>query len=340
MAARASWRRRCFWRPPRSRSAEMAQRADPALRALRRAARRARAPDRRAAAAEGQMDAAEYEQELEKLLTELALKTGRSGSSRRKNETGARRAGARGQRVGARGGPSTEAELQEFGEPVHAEPAVRRPVHVRPAALRPRAPRSSRSAIPWSHDYPDGERHFMQILNEVTLAAAQGHRDAASSALDDPALFRYPIAYMAEPGFLDADRRRSGGVPRVPARRAASSSSTTSPRTAAAGTRSRPQMQPVIPGARCVELDGRTRSSTRSSRSTGRSTSSRRMTDDTGRSATACSKGNDPTRRLMAIVNFNNDISEYWEFSDDRLAAGLSTPTRRTSSASTTSSTG
>ena len=25
---------------------------------------------------------------------------------------------------------------------------------------------------------------------------------------------------------------------------------------------------------------------------------------------------NDPDKRLMAIVNYNNDIAEYWEFSD------------------------
>ena len=24
-------------------------------------------------------------------------------------------------------------------------------------------------SVPWSHDYPDGERHFMQILNELSL---------------------------------------------------------------------------------------------------------------------------------------------------------------------------
>src|SRR5690606_7215125 len=28
---------------------------------------------------------------------------------------------------------------------------------------------------------------------------------------------------------------------------------------------------------------------------------------------------NDPTRRLMVIVNYNNDIGEYWEFSDTGL---------------------
>ena len=32
---------------------------------------------------------------------------------------------------------------------------------------------------------------------------------------------------------------------------------------------------------------------------------------------------NDPARRLMAIVNFNNDISEYWEFAPTGLHAGV-----------------
>lgn len=27
-------------------------------------------------------------------------------------------------------------------------------------------------------------------------------------------------------------------------------------------------------------------------------------------------KDNDPSRRLMVIANYNNDIAEYWEFSD------------------------
>ena len=33
-------------------------------------------------------------------------------------------------------------------------------------------------------------------------------------------------------------------------------------------------------------------------------------------SATGAFEGNDPTKRLIAIANLNNDIGEYWEFSD------------------------
>ena len=54
---------------------------------------------------------------------------------------------------------------------------------------------------PWSHDYPRGEVHFTKILKEITYV--QPRLDGSNIlALDDPELFNYPIAYMAEPGLL------------------------------------------------------------------------------------------------------------------------------------------
>ncbi|HUG42045.1 MAG TPA: DUF4159 domain-containing protein [Longimicrobiales bacterium] len=52
---------------------------------------------------------------------------------------------------------------------------------------------------PWAHDYPRAERNFMTILSEITTARAfrGGSRIVA---LGDPELFNYPIAYMSEPG--------------------------------------------------------------------------------------------------------------------------------------------
>ena len=47
---------------------------------------------------------------------------------------------------------------------------------------------------------------------------------------------------------------------------------------------------------------------------------------------------NDPTRRLLAIVNYNTDISQYWEWSGRGSGRSMK-PTRPTSSGSTTSST-
>jgi len=52
----------------------------------------------------------------------------------------------------------------------------------------------------WAHDWPDGEKHFMQILDGVTNLDAR--QDATQiMTLDDPELMKYPIAYMAEPGY-------------------------------------------------------------------------------------------------------------------------------------------
>ena len=55
---------------------------------------------------------------------------------------------------------------------------------------------------PWSHDYPRAERHLMKILDEVTgIDPYDGEQGGSIVALGDPELFKYPVAYMAEPGY-------------------------------------------------------------------------------------------------------------------------------------------
>lgn len=55
----------------------------------------------------------------------------------------------------------------------------------------------------WAHDYPVAESHFTKIMKEITTARpfveAPPVYGSAIIALDDPILFRYPIAYMSEP---------------------------------------------------------------------------------------------------------------------------------------------
>jgi hypothetical protein len=52
--------------------------------------------------------------------------------------------------------------------------------------------------VPWSHDYPDGEVHFSKILEELTFLNIRTDGSNILS-IDDPELFNYPVAYMAEP---------------------------------------------------------------------------------------------------------------------------------------------
>ena len=97
----------------------------------------------------------------------------------------------------ATGGP----ELERAGPGQHA---VRRPLYVRAPAIRGRGfcvgNWFGERRRPWSHDYPDGEVHFSRILEEISLLRVRTDGSNISS-LDDPELFNYPVAYMAEPGF-------------------------------------------------------------------------------------------------------------------------------------------
>ena len=47
----------------------------------------------------------------------------------------------------------------------------------------------------WSHDYPDGEEHFMKILRRRDHGL--GHVDEHNVMdLNDPEIFKFPILYM------------------------------------------------------------------------------------------------------------------------------------------------
>jgi hypothetical protein len=53
---------------------------------------------------------------------------------------------------------------------------------------------------PWAHDYPTAETNFGKILNELTTM--RPYLDGGNVlAMDDPELFKYPIAYLSEPGY-------------------------------------------------------------------------------------------------------------------------------------------
>src|SRR5437867_8520897 len=52
----------------------------------------------------------------------------------------------------------------------------------------------------WIHGYPLAERNLMKIMNEVSLLGAHDN-DINTVTLDDPELFRYPIAYIIEVGW-------------------------------------------------------------------------------------------------------------------------------------------
>ena len=66
----------------------------------------------------------------------------------------------------------------------------------------------------WNHDYPRAEQHLSQILRELTYLDIRTDGSRILT-LDDPDLFKYPIAFMWEPGFwnlTDVEASRSAPI--------------------------------------------------------------------------------------------------------------------------------
>jgi hypothetical protein len=172
--------------------------------------------------------------------------------------------------------------------------------------------------VPWSHDYPDGEVHFSKILEELTFLNIRTDGSNILS-IDDPELFNYPVAYMAEPGHwgvtpAEADSLRKyllkGGFVIFDDFRDGDWDNL------------QDQMRRVLPEARWVELDGTSKvfhaffEIPHPETLAPPSVYGGQFTP----SYWGLYENNDPDKRLMAVANVNNDISEYWEFSDTGIA--------------------
>ena len=169
----------------------------------------------------------------------------------------------------------------------------------------------------WAHGYPMAEQNLMKIMNEVSYLGAN-EEEINTLALDDPELFKYPVAYIIEVSWwtlTDSEAAalraymQKGGFVIVDDFKAT-------------GDFGSPgwepferNMQRVLPGARFVRDRGRRiRSSTASSRS--------RSLDIFPQAYNAgppifrgVFEDNDPKKRLQMIVNYNTDISQFWEWS-------------------------
>ena len=165
----------------------------------------------------------------------------------------------------------------------------------------------------WNHDYPRAEQHLSLIIRELTLTRIRTDADAVL-ALDDPDLFAYPIVMMWEPGFWnltdrEADAFRAyllkGGFAIFEDFDGAEQWRVFEA-----------QMRRVLPDGRLVRLD----------KSHPIFDSFYRIDALTFQQATyqglqakfyGLFEDNDPTKRMLAIVNYDYDVSEYWEYSDE-----------------------
>jgi len=168
----------------------------------------------------------------------------------------------------------------------------------------------------WAHGYPLAEQNLMKIMNEVSFLGANDEQ-INSVALDDPELFKYPVAYIIEASWWTLTDReaaalreylRKGGFLIVDDFKDLGDfgSPGWGPFEA--------NMKRVLPGARFVdmpvahpifhcffEIE---------------SLSNFPQAYNAGPPIfRGIYENNDPSSRLEVIVNFNTDISQYWEWS-------------------------
>ena len=165
---------------------------------------------------------------------------------------------------------------------------------------------------PWAHDYPTADTHLMKILKELTLAAPRIDGSNIFS-LEDPELFDYPIAYMSEPGYWTLNDKEAAGL-RNYLLKGGFIIFDDFRENEGHWYNLEEQMKRVMPEGRWTQLD--------SSHPIFHSffeIDTHDLRQPYGEYAPVyygMFEGNDPQKRLIAIANNNNDLGEYWEFSD------------------------
>jgi hypothetical protein len=163
----------------------------------------------------------------------------------------------------------------------------------------------------WTHDYPLGEQNFMKIVDALTYLKPHT-TETNILGFGDPEIFKYPIVYLAEPGFAfdlsdeEAANLRNylnkGGFMIVDDFRFHD------------WPYFEQQMLRVLPGAQFQDLD--------ETHQIFNSFFAIKQLDvpqnyDMGAPIfRAIFEDNDPKKRIVVMINYNTDISEYWEFSD------------------------
>ena len=169
----------------------------------------------------------------------------------------------------------------------------------------------------WVHGYPVAEQNLMRIMNEVSYLGA--HVDEINVlTLDDPELCKYPIAYIIEVGWwtmtdheaaaLRAYLQKGGFV-------IVDDFKVRGWRGLGGGWENfEANMKRVLPDARFVDVDA--------SHPIFHSffeINSLDIVPQAYNSGRPIFRGlfeeNDPKKRLLMIVNYNTDVSQYWEWS-------------------------
>jgi len=170
----------------------------------------------------------------------------------------------------------------------------------------------------WSHGYPIAEQNLMRIMDEVSFLDAHDE-EINTLALDDPELFKYPVAYIIEVSWwtlTDAEAAalrtymQKGGFVIVDDFKAYGDFGSPGWEVFEAN------MQRVLPGTRFFDMSA-------SHPIFHSFFEIKELDPNSGYYAQMGAtewfgmfEDNDPQKRLIAIANNNHDLGELWEYSD------------------------
>jgi len=168
----------------------------------------------------------------------------------------------------------------------------------------------------WAHGYPTSERNLMKIMNEVSYLGAKDEQ-VDTVALDDPQLFKYPVAYIIEVSWWTMTDREGaalksylekGGFLIVDDFKATGDFGSKGWEPFEANVRR------IFPHAEFVDMEP--------THPIFHSFFEINSLDHFPQAYNAgrpifrgLFEDNDPSKRLLMIVNYNTDISQYWEWS-------------------------
>ena len=167
----------------------------------------------------------------------------------------------------------------------------------------------------WNHDYPRAEQNLSLIIRELTALDIRTDGSLILT-LDDPELFKHPIAFMWEPGFWNLTDREAESFRAYLSKGGFAVFEDFDG--SAQWNNFEAQMRRVLPDSRFVRLDR-----------THRIFDTFFQIKDIDAIVHPMSRirpsyygvfeDNDPSKRLMVVANYDNDVPEYWEWSGQGL---------------------
>ena len=165
--------------------------------------------------------------------------------------------------------------------------------------------------VKWDHDYPRSDHHFPKIIEAITTIHT---RTAASNifALDDPELMKFPVAYLCEAGFWHPTDAEVAGMRNYLLKGGFVIFDDFARNDWENFTA---QMKRVLPELHPMPLT----TDDRVFDAFYHITSLEYTHPYYGMPAEfwGLYENNDRAGRLLAVINYDNDVSEYWEFSDE-----------------------